>query len=229
VTAPILEIQDLSFSYDGATEKIFSHLNLKVEEGEFLLVKGPSGKGKSTLLRLICRLQQPRSGIIRYRSRDITQIAPSTLRSSISFVAQIPRMIDASVKENLLLPFSFEANKAKSAPSDHSLSQMLRNFYLESVPLTHSAMKLSIGQMQRLAIMRAILLQPDILLLDEPTSALDPESAGMVFSLIERLNTNEGKTLITVTHSDYVPPSAPVPQSIASMNGHSIKRNEPDY
>jgi len=205
VLEPILEIQDLSFSYDGSSEKIFSHLNLKVTAGEFLLVKGPSGQGKSTLLRLICRLQQPCGGSIRYRGREITKIAPSELRSSISFVAQIPRMIDASVKDNLLLPFTFEANKAKSPPSDESLRLMLRDFYLESVALAQSAMKLSIGQMQRLAIMRAILLNPDILLLDEPTSALDPESAAMVFSLIERLNIDEGKTLITVTHSDYVP------------------------
>ncbi|KAA6232553.1 ATP-binding cassette domain-containing protein [Chlorobium phaeovibrioides] len=205
MTEPILEIQDLSFSYEAGGGEIFSHLNLRVEEGEFLLVKGPSGMGKSTLLRLICRLQQPRSGIIRYRGREITLIAPSVLRSSISFVAQIPKMTDASVRDNLLLPFSFAVNKAKTAPSDESLELMLRNFYLESVSLSQSAMKLSIGQMQRLAIMRAILLNPDILLLDEPTSALDPESAAMVFSLIERLNIDEGKTLITVTHSDYAP------------------------
>lgn len=202
---PLLEIRNLSFGYDGSKSLVFEALDLSVREGEFLLVKGPSGSGKSTLLRLICRLNPPLGGTILFQGSDITAIAPARLRRSLCYVAQIPQMIDASVEENLLLPFSFAANASKSPPCREELRAMLRKFYLEEVEPAQSAMKLSVGQKQRLAIMRALLQDPLLLLLDEPTSALDQESAAMVFSIMERLNMEEGKTLITVTHTDYKP------------------------
>ena len=202
---PLLEIRNLSFAYEGSTALVFEGLTVNVQEGEFILVKGPSGSGKSTLLRLICRLNQPQGGSILFQGNDITCIAPAKLRSAISYVAQIPQMIDASVEENLLLPFSFSVNSAKPRPGKEELREMLRKFYLGDVTPDQSAMKLSIGQKQRLAILRALLQEPLLLLLDEPTSALDRESASMVFSIMERLNTEERKTLITVTHIDYKP------------------------
>jgi putative ABC transport system ATP-binding protein len=202
---PLLEIRNLSFGYEGSPALVFEGLDLTVTQGEFILVKGPSGSGKSTLLHLICRLNRPNRGDILFNGSNITSIAPATLRSSVSYVAQIPQMIDGSVEENLLLPFSFAANAAKSRPEREELNAMLRQFYLAEVTLDQSALKLSTGQKQRLAIMRAILQDPLLLLLDEPTSALDKESASMVFSIMERLNTEEGKTLMTVTHTDYDP------------------------
>jgi len=202
---PILEIRDLTFTHEGSPAPLFEHLSLRVEEGSHILLKGPSGSGKSSLLRLICRLAAPDSGTILYRGTPVADIAPSRLRSRVAYVAQIPRMTDATVEENLLLPFTFAANAGKKAPDRQALERMLGDFYLGGVELSRSAMKLSTGQQQRLALMRTLLLEPDMLLLDEPTSALDPESAEMVFSIMERLNLREGKTLITVTHSDYRP------------------------
>lgn len=202
---PLLEIRKLGFRYDGAGGPVFEKLDLVVGAGDFILVKGASGTGKSTLLRLICRLSQPQEGTVFFRGRNIDGIAPSGLRSSIGYVAQIPRMIDAPVGENLLLPFSFAVNRGKKPPGDTELRLMLEDFYLGEVTLSQSAMKLSTGQKQRLAIMRAILQQPDLLLLDEPTSALDTESATMVFAIMENLNTTKKMTMITVTHSDYRP------------------------
>ncbi len=218
---PLLEIRNLSFAYEGSTALVFEVLNLAVQEGEFILVKGPSGSGKSTLLRLICRLNKPQGGSILFQGSDTTSIAPATLRSLVSYVAQIPQMIDATVEENLLLPFSFAVNAAKPRPGSEELREMLRKFYLADVTLEHSAMKLSIGQKQRLAIMRALLQEPLLLLLDEPTSALDQESASMVFSIMERLNTEERKTLITVTHIDYNPETVkPLTYTLANRSLH---------
>jgi putative ABC transport system ATP-binding protein len=201
----LLEIRNLSFAYEGSSSLVFEHLDLNVQKGEFVLVKGPSGSGKSTLLRLICRLNRLPEGDILFQGSSVTGMAPAVLRSSISYVAQIPQMMDATVEENLLLPFSFAANRTKVPPGKEELKEMLQNFYLDGVALDQSALKLSTGQKQRLAIMRALLQNPLLLLLDEPTSALDQESASMVFSIMERLNSEQGKTMITVTHIDYKP------------------------
>jgi putative ABC transport system ATP-binding protein len=205
---PLLEIRNLAFRYEGAAGPVFENLGFSVAAGEFILVRGVSGSGKSTLLRLICRLNQPQAGSIFFRGRNITELAPSELRSSISYVAQIPGMVDASVRENLLLPFSFAVNSRKNIPGDDELRMMLDDFYLGDIEPGQSALKLSIGQKQRLALMRAILQQPDMMLLDEPTSALDRESAAMVFAIMEKLNSSKGMTMVTVTHTDYKPEQA---------------------
>ncbi|MEI6847314.1 MAG: ATP-binding cassette domain-containing protein [Chlorobiaceae bacterium] len=218
---PLLEIRNLCFRYEEAASLVFDNLNLTVCEGEFILVKGLSGSGKSTLLRIICRLNRQIRGDIFFEGNNITTIAPAKLRSVISYVAQIPQMIDASVEENLLLPFSFAANTSKCRPAKEELREMLQKFYLTDVALNQSALKLSIGQKQRLAIMRALLQKPLLLLLDEPTSALDQESASMVFSIMECLNTEQGKTLITVTHIDYKPREVlPLTYTLAARKLH---------
>ncbi len=203
--SPLLEIKDLSFGYDKGSAPVFEHLDLVVQKGECVIVKGASGSGKSTLLRLICRLNIPRSGEILFKSKNVAEIPPPELRSKITYVQQIPQMIDGTVRDNLRLPFTFARGQHKAAPDDAALMRMLDAFYLHGVSLNQFALKLSVGQKQRLSIMRAILNEPDMLLLDEPTSALDAESAAMVFSIIERLSTSEGKTLVIVTHSDYSP------------------------
>lgn len=202
---PLLEIRNLNYTWPSSDFPVFEQLDMTVHPGAFILVRGASGTGKSTLLRLICRLNQPQSGTILFNGRNITEIPPSVLRSMATYVAQIPQMVDATVGENLLLPFSFAANSNKTVPENNELERMLGDFYLDTISLGQSALKLSTGQKQRLAIMRAILQHPQLLLLDEPTSALDPESAAMVFSIMERLNREKNMTIISVTHSDYRP------------------------
>ncbi|PWW83093.1 ABC transporter [Prosthecochloris marina] len=198
----LLEIESLGFSYENAFSPVFSELNLSVGQEEFIVVKGASGTGKSTLLRLICRLQAYDEGHILFKRRSIESYKPAELRRSIIYVAQIPSMIDASVRENLLFPFSFAVNGSMAEPADARLTEMLEQFYLQDVSLLQQARNLSVGQQQRIALMRALLLDPEILLLDEPTSALDAKSASMVFSIVEHLNTRQGKTIIMVTHSN---------------------------
>ena len=203
----LLEIESLGFSYEGAVMPVFSELNLRVNEGELVLIKGASGTGKSSLLRLICRLQSYENGRILFRGSPVESIPPAELRRTITYVAQIPSMIDASVKENLMFPFSFTTNNRKNEPSEKQLAEMLEQFYLHDIGLLHQARNLSVGQQQRIALMRALLLDPEILLLDEPTSALDAKSASMVFAIIEHLNAEQGKTILMVTHSDFLPKS----------------------
>ena len=198
---PLLEIKSLSFFYDRQKTPVFKELDLQVNQGELVRIQGVSGSGKSTLLRLICRLQTCQSGTILFKGIPVESIIPAELRRSIIYVAQIPSMIDAGVKENLLFPFSFSINSHKDKPTDKKLLEMLEAFYLQDIGLEHQARNLSVGQQQRIALMRALLLDPEILLLDEPTSALDTKSASMIFASVDYLNEEQDKTILMVTHS----------------------------
>ncbi len=202
---PLLKIESLCFTYTTPAAPVFRELNLSVDEGELVLIKGGSGTGKSTLLRLVCRLLPYQEGRILFRGRSIESVVPAELRRAIVYVAQIPSMTEASVRDNLLLPFSFAVNHDMVQPSEKKLEQMLEQFYLTDVALNHQARNMSVGQQQRIALMRALLLDPEILLLDEPTSALDEKSSSMIFSIIERLSAKEGKTILMVTHSNFTP------------------------
>ncbi|ACF46121.1 MAG: ABC transporter [Prosthecochloris sp.] len=202
---PLLTIEHLWFSFSPTGAPLFEELDLRVETGDFVLLRGVSGSGKSTLLRLICRLQPFSKGRILFKGVPVDALKPPELRRQVLYVAQIPSMIDDTVKANLLFPFSFSVNSDKQAPDDHELIRMLSDFYLQDITLQQPALNLSVGQQQRVALMRALLQQPEILLLDEPTSALDADSAAMVFSIIETLNREKGMTIICVTHSDYRP------------------------
>ena len=221
--AAILETEALGFSYAYASRPVFNELDLVVREGEFVLVTGVSGSGKSTLLRLFCRLEAYNSGRILFKGKAIETYCPSELRRFIIYVPQIPSMIEGSVEENLVFAFSFRANSDLEKPSEKQLSEMLEAFYLSDVSLRYQAKKLSVGQQQRLALMRALLLEPEILLLDEPTSALDAESSAMVFSIIEELNASRAKTVVMVTHGTFVPARVkPVVYSVENMKLRSL-------
>ena len=163
-------------------------------------MKGPSGAGKSTFLRLINRLEEPSRGKILFRGRPLSSYTPPELRRSILFLQQTPVVIDASVRDNLLLPFGFKNNCSLSRPDDEHLKGLLDEFLLKGVSLEGNARNLSVGQLQRLCLIRGLLLSPEILLLDEPTSALDEESSRVVESTAERLCRESGLTVVIVSH-----------------------------
>ena len=198
----ILDFKDVTFAFEGKTP-LFRGLSLSIHKGAFYLVKGPSGAGKTTFLRLINRLEEPISGEIRFRNKPFDSYSPPVLRRSLLYIQQTPTVVDGSVEENLLLPFSFKKNLHPAQPHRKKLNNLLRDVHLQDVGLNDHAMNLSVGQIQRLCLVRGLLLSPEILLLDEPTSALDRESAQAVMALIERLNVESGLTILIVTHKTY--------------------------
>jgi len=189
----IIDFCRVSFAFSREAP-LFTEVTLTLREGGFYLVQGPSGAGKSTFLRLINRLEEPSSGEILFKDRPLASYPPPLLRRSVLYVQQTPTVIDASVRENLLLPFSFKNNSHLEQPADVKLKTLLADFLLQGVGLGDNALTLSLGQLQRLCFIRGLLLSPDVLLLDEPTSALDRESGQVVESMVERLNRESGLT-----------------------------------
>ena len=200
----IIDFYRVSFGFSHEAP-IFTGLTLTLRKGGFYLVHGPSGAGKSTFLRLINRLEEPLSGEILFKGRPLSSYSPPLLRRSVLYVQQTPTVIDASVRENLLLPFSFKNNTHLEQPADERLKTLLSDFLLQGVGLGDNALTLSLGQLQRLCFIRGLLLSPDVLLLDEPTSALDRESGQVVEFMVERLNRESGLTVLTATHKEPKP------------------------
>ena len=198
----IMEFCGVRFGFpEQAT--LFSEMSLSIQKGAFYLVKGPSGAGKTTFLRLVNRLEEPVSGEIRFKGTPLTAYSPPDLRRSLLYMQQTPTVMDGSVEENLLLPFSFKNNRHLKRPDPEKLRKLLRDVHLQNLEMSDHAMNLSVGQIQRLCLVRGLLLSPEILLLDEPTSALDRESALAVTTLLECLNMESGLTILAVTHKTY--------------------------
>ncbi len=200
----LLELEKVSFAYKGS-RPVLAAASLGVQRGDFVMVAGPSGSGKSTFLRLLCRLEEPDSGEIRLGGKPIADIHPPRLRRSISYIRQVPALVEGSVRDNLLMPFGYKANKDLAKPDDSRITTMMNRFLLDGVSLEQEAQTLSVGQAQRLCLIRALLLDPEILLLDEPTSALDRESGQKVVACVEELNLRRGLTIIMVAHGGPLP------------------------
>jgi putative ABC transport system ATP-binding protein len=199
--APLLSAEGLGYSLpDGRV--LFRDVELALAEGGFHLLKGPSGAGKSTLLRLLCRLILPDRGVIRLRGRDAAAMDPAHYRTKVLYLHQTPIMAQGSVADNILLPFAFKANAGARRPAREEMQELLREFQMEEVGLEAPADRLSVGQKQRVCLMRGLSLNPEALLLDEPTSALDPENAAIVLDRVAWLNRERGRTVALVTHQE---------------------------
>jgi putative ABC transport system ATP-binding protein len=199
-----LALASVHFAHEGG-RAILADASLSAPRGSFVLLTGPSGAGKSTLLRLFCRLEEPQQGQVLLGGQAVDQLPPSELRRRVSYLQQTPTVIPGTVRENLLLPFRFKAAHGQSRPDDAALLDLLAGLAASDVPLDQEAATLSVGQRQRLCLVRALLTRPEALLLDEPTSALDPESARAVLAAAESFCLDHGGTVILVSHAEFRP------------------------
>ena len=198
-----LALNRVSFTYpDGP--RILDEASFTFDTGGYHLLRGPSGSGKSTLLRLFCRLEGVQGGEILFDGASIRDMAPAELRRCVAYVQQMPSLLPGTVRDNLLLPFSFKANHCLTPPSDLELTAQLDSFLLSGVTLDSRADKLSVGQSQRVCLIRSLLLSPRVILLDEPTASLDAKSAGVVLDKSAQLAAS-GVTVIMISHSETVP------------------------
>ena len=184
---------------DGSFIQILHKSTLGVAPGEVLSVAGPSGSGKSTLLRLFNRLLEPDSGQVLLSGKDIKTLPPPVLRAQIPLVAQKPYLFPGTVKDNLLAPARLRRVEPPDlqSPDIINLIEMCR---VDESWQDRDARKLSVGQQQRVCLLRALLGTCSALLLDEPTSALDRQTGVLMAQTFKLLAKEKGLAIILVTH-----------------------------
>ncbi|HEY4973964.1 MAG TPA: ABC transporter ATP-binding protein [Steroidobacteraceae bacterium] len=200
----LVEVQNLSKIYERGKQKIevLHHVQLNIEQGDFMALMGPSGSGKTTLLNLIGGLDSPTDGSITIAGKRIDRLSEGALAkwraSNVGFVFQFYNLLPMlSARKNVELPLLLTRLSAAQRKRNATVA-------LELVGLVdragHKPSELSGGQQQRVAIARAIVSDPTLLVCDEPTGDLDRQSAAEVLTLLQQLNRDHGKTIIMVTH-----------------------------
>jgi len=199
-----VEIRNLTKAYrrGGQVVPVLTGITLDIQAGEFTVLMGPSGSGKSTLLNLIAGIDRPDAGTLRVAGEDIASMNEAALadwRSShVGFIFQFYNLMPVlTAFENVELPLQLTH---LSRAERHERVAMLLGMVGLSDRMKHYPNELSGGQQQRVAIARALVTDPLLIIADEPTGDLDRQSAADILALLDRLNTELGKTIVMVTH-----------------------------
>jgi lipoprotein-releasing system ATP-binding protein len=202
----ILEIRDLCKSYISGDRplEILSGLNLNVAAGAMIGITGVSGSGKSTLLHLIGGMDRPNSGSIKILMQEITHLQSSDLsgyrNKTIGFVFQFHHLLpEFTALENVMMPLLLRGTSSREAAED--AQKLLDEVGLKS-RMHHRPGELSGGEQQRIAIARALIGKPKLLLADEPTGNLDPHTGQTIAELLQKLHSVHDLTSILVTHNE---------------------------
>jgi putative ABC transport system ATP-binding protein len=204
----IVRTKNLEKVYEKGRNKVYAlrKVNLSVEQGDYISVRGPSGSGKSTLLHMLGCLDKPTSGQVIIDSVDVTKLDGGDLskirRDKVGFIFQSYNLLPIlNAVENVELPM-----ECKGVPKDERRKKAEK--LIERVGLSerknHRPDELSGGEKQRVAIARALANEPAIILADEPTGNLDSETGERIVELLGKLNNELGTTIIVVTHDDRI-------------------------
>jgi ABC-type multidrug transport system ATPase subunit len=186
----LFELDRVTMSRDG--REVLRDLTASLPEGASC-VAGPSGSGKSSLLRLLNRLADPDSGVVSYRGHDVRVADVLALRREVCLVPQLPALLEGTVAENI----RYAAGLWDLEPD---VPRLLGLAGLDPSYAGRAASRLSVGEQQRAMLARALALEPDVLLLDEPTSALDEEARGAVEATLVDLRERVDASIVLVTH-----------------------------
>ena len=201
---PLVHVESVDKVYyrDSLTIPVLNNINLSINQGQFISLMGPSGSGKTTLLNLIAGIDRPSSGKVSVKGVNLSELNESQLArwrsSTIGFVFQFYNLMPVlTAFENVELPLLLT-----KLPKSERRRQVVTALSVVGLSdrMDHRPNQLSGGQEQRVAIARAIATDPDLILADEPTGDLDKQSAEDIMSLLTRLNSEFGKTIIMVTH-----------------------------
>ena len=205
---PLLQIEDLHKAYelDGVTIQALRGIDLSVARGEFVAIMGPSGSGKSTLMHILGCLDVPDAGSYRLHGQDVTCMSDDQLAAlrnrEIGFVFQNFNLLArTSALENVETPLIY-AGISKAERRRRARETLQRMGLGER--MSHLPNQLSGGQAQRVAIARALVTRPSLLLADEPTGNVDTATSTEIMSLLDKLNREDGLTIILITHEQEI-------------------------
>src|SRR5215211_500171 len=228
IAAPLrgdIRFEHVTFGYDPA-RPVLKDINLHIQPGERVALLGPSGAGKSTLLALVARLYDPDAGRVLIDGRDLRLVTLASLHSQMAQVQQESFLFNTSALENLRYgrpgATRAEVEAAARAANAHGFLSALAEGY--DTLVGERGVKLSGGQKQRLAVARALLTNPPLLLLDEPTSAVEPESEALIIEALERLM--RGRTTLIVSHRLSLARSAD--RVVVVTDGRIVENGSPD-
>lgn len=211
--AEIVKVEHLIRNYEKPSKsdekqevKVIKDISFVIDEGEFVGIMGKSGCGKTTLLKVLGLIDRPTDGTICFKEREIRKLWDEELcdirRRSIGFVFQDFYLMDSlSVEENIMLPLVLDkVDVDKCFESAQKYEELFEISHL----VKKNPYELSGGEKQRVAICRALINNPDLILADEPTGNLDSRSGAIVVQALEDINERLGKTIVTVTHDPQV-------------------------
>ncbi|MEB3308967.1 MAG: ATP-binding cassette domain-containing protein [Snowella sp.] len=198
----ILSVSAVSLTDAQGFETILEDISFSVNRGDRLGIMGPSGAGKTSLLRLLNRLSEPTQGVIHFEDKPFSQIPVLSLRRQIVLVPQEPKLLGMTVKDSLIYPLQLQQLKTGEIESR-------REYYCQllKIPdewLERNELQLSLGQRQLVTITRGLMMQPKVLLLDEPTSALDADKSDHLMSVLIDLSQTQDLTILMVNHQQRI-------------------------
>ena len=223
----IIKLSKISKRFASANKNIIvlKNVNIQINKGELVSLSGPSGSGKSTLLHIIALLDQPTSGEVFFKKKNFSKSNDSekdfVRRKGISIIYQQNNLLsDFTALENVLIPllnngYSWEES-TKKATKTLSLVNLSRR-------LNHFPSELSGGEQQRVAVARALITEPDLILADEPTGSLDRKTANEIFSLFSKLK-SKNRAILYATHNRELSNRADYKLNI--LDGNIVRKNE---
>lgn len=188
----MFKLKDIKF------KNILDIENLEIHENVVTIVKGESGSGKSTMLKLLNNIISPDSGVVMYNGVDVNDINPITLRRDVIMQSQFPNIFPGNVRENLNIIFTL---RGEEGLDDEKLLKALEIVNLKK-DLTDDAQNLSGGEKTRLSIAGLFLVEPEVFLLDEPGASLDSKTEEILMNNVIAQIKKRNKTLIFISHSD---------------------------
>ena len=195
-----IAFKNVTFTYEDQPDPVLHDINLEIKAGQKIAILGRIGSGKTSLLRLICGLHPPDKGVVLLDNADIRQIRPKDVRSNIGTVLQNPILFSGTIRDNMLMGKPDASDQdlieaAKVSGSDAFIGLLPGGF---DFPLSERGQELSAGMRQSIAIARAVIAKPNILLMDEPTASMDNATENL---LVERLSqATPDTTCVFVTH-----------------------------